>query len=179
MFLFAARSTPGTNPRTNMKHYELMYIAPLKMGTEESDAAVPDKVRAMLSDQGAKITMEEDLGKRKLAFPVNHARYGTYVVMEFDLEPEKLGKINEWFRLSSDILRAQLIAKKLKTPEQLAREKAFQEKLARKQQARADALETEAKAGQEESPAEPAPKPTELPDLDKKLEEILEREMVK
>jgi small subunit ribosomal protein S6 len=161
-----------------MKHYELMYIIPVKIGQEDSDSSVQDKVRTMLQAEGAKLTHEEDMGKRKLAYPVNHVRHGSYVLVEFDFDSEKIAKLNEWFRLSPDVLRHQLIAKKLKSPEQLAREKAFQEKLQRKQQARAEAEQAEAK-GEPIEERQPPVKPTELPDLDKRLEEILEREMVK
>jgi len=161
-----------------MKHYELMYIIPLKVGQEDNND-VQEKVHQMLSNETAKITLEESLGKRKLAYPINHVRHGTYVVTEFDIEPDKLSKIQSWLRLSADILRSQLITKKLKTPEQIAREQALQEKLMKKQiKANEDQkAEAAAKAGTEPVPTTMAS--AELADLDKKLEEILEQEIVK
>ncbi|HLD86072.1 MAG TPA: 30S ribosomal protein S6 [Patescibacteria group bacterium] len=160
-----------------MKHYELMYILPLKVGQEEGTEA-QEKIHSMLTAEEAKITLEENLGKRKLAYPINRVRHGIYAVTEFDLEPTKLSKIQEWLRLSSDVLRAQLIIKKLKTPEQVAREQALQEKLMKKQLKAAEAQKTEA-TQREAAMATPAIQPTELADLDKKLEKILEQEIVK
>lgn len=157
-----------------MNHYELMYIIPLKLEGEDS-TAVADKVRAWLLTEGAKITFEEALGKRKLAYPIKHIRHGSYVVLEMDIDPAKVARVNEWFRLSSEVLRAQLVSKKLKSPEQLAREKAFQEKLARLHAARAEA---EAKPAGEAPKAEVKPK-VKLEELDQKLEQILGEEMVK
>jgi small subunit ribosomal protein S6 len=155
-----------------------MYIVPLKAGTEES-TTTQEKVRAMLQAEGAKITLEDAMGKKKLAYPIDHIRHGSYVVIECDLEPGLVKKVSDWLRLSSEILRFQIIAKKLKTPEQLAREKAFQEKLARLHAQQAIAT---AKSEPETVTAEPAIKPTEktkiqLDELDQKLEQILEEEV--
>ncbi len=160
-----------------MKHYELMYIIPVKMGDDDS-SQVQDKVRAQLTAEGAKLTHEESLGKRKLAYPVDHVRHGTYVVAEFNLEPEKLVKISDWFRLSAEVLRAQVVSKKLKSPEKLAREHALQEKLAREHAA--EDAEAERTAGGSAAPAEEKAKPARrLEDLGKKIDEILEQELVK
>ncbi len=162
-----------------MKHYELMYILPVKAGSEE-DSALVDKVRAMLQNEGATITSETNLGKKKLAYPIKSLRHGSYILVEFDLPAEKLNRLNNWFRLSTEILRSQIISKPLKSPEQLAREKAFQEKLMKLQD-------------KENTDKEPAPKTLEktgtkeskdaasvqFDDLDKKIEEILEQEIVK
>jgi len=158
-----------------MKHYEIMYIIPVKIG-EDQALAVQEKVHAMLVGEGANITSEENLGKRKLAYPIDHIRHGTYVVAEFDLDPAKLAKVNDWFRLSSEVLRAQILSKQVKNPEQLAREKAFQEKLS-KLQAKSEVVEEKESESTKKS-NNPSPK-VKLDELDKKLEEILGKEVVK
>lgn len=157
-------------------HYEIMYIVPLKAGVEESSAA-QEKVHAMLQAEGAKITLEDALGKRKLAYPINHIRHGSYVVMEFDLETDKLQKVSDWLRLNSEILRYQILTKKVKSPEQLAREKAFQEKLARMHAQAAEEEKVEAEVVVEEKPKEVVKADIKLDELDKKLEQILEEEV--
>lgn len=163
-----------------MKHYELMYILPVKVGVDD-DKAIQDKIKAMLVAEGAAITAEDSLGKRKLAYPINSIRHGSYTVIEMDLEPAKLQKIQTWFRLSSEILRSQIIVKKVKTAEQIAREKAIQARVA-KDEAMANMAEAEAK--KEETPAPSKETITDdktavhLDDLDKKLAKILEKEIV-
>lgn len=159
-----------------MNHYEIMYIIPLKIEGDDP-TLVQDKVRAMLQAEGAKIAQEDALGKRKLAYPIRHVRHGSYVVIECDMEPTNVKRISEWFRMSSEVLRAQIITKKLKTPEQLAREKAFQEKLARLHAAK---LEQAALPTPSAASAKTTDKPkVKLEELDQKLEQILEQEMVK
>lgn len=160
-----------------MKHYELMYIIPLKVGQDDNND-IQEKVHSMLISEGANITMEENLGKRKLAYTINHIRHGTYVVTEFDLESNKLPKVQSWLSLSGDILRSQLISKAVKSPEQLAREQALQEKLMKKQIKFNESQKTEA-AKTEEGVGAHSMAPAELADLDKKLEEILEQEVIK
>ena len=158
-----------------MNHYEIMYIIPLKIEGDEP-TTVQDKVRAMLQAEGAKITQEDALGKRKLAYPIQHVRHGSYVVIECDIEPNNVKRVHDWFRLSSEILRAQIVSKELKSPERLAREKAFQEKLARLHASKVE--ETPHTRQPSDAKVEEKPK-IKLEELDKKLEEILGQEMVK
>jgi len=163
----------------NMKHYELMYILPVKVGVDD-DQAIHDKIKAMLMSEGAEVTSENNMGKRKLAYPINNVRHGSYMVIEMEIEPLKLAKIQNWLRLSSEILRSQLINKQVKTIEQIAREKAIQERVA-KDEALANLAETvETKV---EAPHMAKTKPVDktavqLDDLDKKLAKILEQEIV-
>jgi len=161
-----------------MKHYELMYIIPVKAGSED-DSSIQDKVRSMLQQEGATITKDEVLGKRKLAYPIKNLRHGNYIVMELDLDTQAVSRVNNWFRMSPDILRSQLVVKLLKTPEQEAKEKAFREKLQKlqlKETADENQSDKPTPAG-EDKPATSGP--VQLEDLDKKLEKILEQEIVK
>ncbi|MFZ5391181.1 MAG: 30S ribosomal protein S6, partial [Patescibacteria group bacterium] len=152
---------------------------PVNAGNEE-DTALEDKVRAMLKDEGAVITTETNLGKKKLAYPVKGLRHGSYILVEFDLPAEKLDRINSWFRMSTEILRSQIITKPVKSPEQLAREKAFQEKLMRlqaKEAADKEPAKEDTNTAEIKTPTTSGP--VQFDDLDKKIEEILEQEIVK
>ena len=108
-----------------------MYIVPLKMNDDETNTSTKDKARAMLLNEGAQITKEETMGKRKLAYPIDQVRHGIYVTVECDLEPSKIKRVNDWFRLSTEILRSQIINCHPKSEAQLAKQKALQDKLAK------------------------------------------------
>lgn len=156
-----------------------MYILPVKVGVDD-DQSIHDKIKAMLVSEGAQITSEDNMGKRKLSYPINNVRHGSYMVIEMDVEPSKIIKIQNWLRLSSEILRSQLIIKQVKTVEQIAREKAIQERVAKDEALANMAETTETK---EAAPAKVAAKPADktavhLDDLDKKLAKILEQEIV-
>ncbi|MFA4936836.1 MAG: 30S ribosomal protein S6 [Patescibacteria group bacterium] len=155
-----------------MNHYELLYIIPLKMESDSIDPTA-EKVNSLLKQLGATITLQDNLGKRKLAYPIKHVRYGYYVLTEFDLDSEPLKKLERELTLSTDVLRYQILRKKIKSQERLAEEKALQDKL-KSQHLREETkmAETEAKVVSKETT-------TKIDDLDKKLEEILENEIVK
>src|SRR5258706_12020291 len=129
-YLYLKRFFFNQTLQTLMQHYEIMYIVPLKV-TGDDPGAVQDKVRTMLQAEGAHVSHEESLGKRKLAYPIDHVRHGHYVVLECDLPADKVKPVNDWFRLSPEILRAMVITKKVKSPAQLERERTLQAKLAR------------------------------------------------
>ena len=158
-----------------MNHYEIMYIVPLKV-TGDDPTAVQDKVRAMLLTEGAAITREESLGKRKLAYPIDHIRHGSYVVLECDLPGDKVKKIDDWFRLSPEVLRALIVSKKVKSPAQLERERALQAKLAKMHAKEEEAAKVVDEPAPSHTTAPEQPK-VNLEELDKKLERILEEEV--
>lgn len=163
-----------------MNHYELLYIIPLKINTEENPEPIINKVTKIINDLGGEITFQENLDKKKLAYPIKQIRYGFYILVEFNLLGKSLKKLERELRLSADIIRFQVVRKKIKSPAELAQEKALQDKLkARhaKEEIEADVLakeklnKAEFKKASEES--------TKIDDLDKKLEEILEQEIIK
>ncbi len=54
---------------------------------------------------GAKVTRNESLGKIKLAYPIKHQRHGTYVLVHFEVEPSVVAGIDRMLRLSDEVLR--------------------------------------------------------------------------
>ncbi len=164
----------------NMNHYELLYIIPLKINTEENPEPVINKISGFITSLGGEITLHENLDKKKLAYPIQHIRYGYYILIQFNMTGEGLKKLARELSLSADIIRHQIVRKKIKSPEVLHQEKALQDKLKAKH-ARED-MEDE-KVAKEKIDKITAKKPvaesTRIDDLDKKLEEILEQEIVK
>jgi len=163
-----------------MSHYEIMYIIPVKV-TEDSPEPIQQKVRVAIEQLGGTITREELWGKRKLAYPINKVRHGTYIIIEADINTAKIQELNNWFRLSTDILRAQILAVEPLNEKQLARQQALQQKLA-KINAQHDLLtkQEEASKAEETTTVKTHEKPKiKLEELDSKLDSILEQEMVK
>ncbi|MFH1867001.1 MAG: 30S ribosomal protein S6 [Patescibacteria group bacterium] len=157
-----------------MNHYELLYIVPLKMDEETVEPTI-EKINSLLKELEAEITLQQNLGKRKLAYPIKQVRYGYYVLSEFNLEPTALKTIERELSLAGDVIRFQIVRKKIKTDEQVAREKALKDKI------KIHKLHEESQAAVSASAAAKpvAPSATKIDDLDKKLEEILKNEIVK
>jgi len=68
-------------------------------------------VKKELSQQGAKILKEDDLGERELAYLVKKESRGHYHYFELELEPSAVEVLDKTFKLSSDILKYLFIRK--------------------------------------------------------------------
>jgi len=118
LFIFMSKAKTSQIP-----HYELLYIVSNKYSEEEIKPIIA-KVNKLIVDNEGKITNSQEWGKKKLAYPIQHFNYGYYNLVEFDCGGEKLKKINKEMRIDSDILRFQIVAKKIKTEkEKLEKEK--------------------------------------------------------
>jgi len=154
-----------------MQRYELMYILPPTL-TENEVPATTEKISTLLKDNGAEISQEVDLGKKRLAYPINHHQYGYYRLLEMSSEPSNIAKMNNALRLSPHVLRYQIIVKPVKSQATVEREQALKARLAVKRQQRALAAETPAATRYEPTaPQAPTLTPEEL---EKKIEKILE-----
>jgi hypothetical protein len=99
-------------------------------------------------------------------------------LLEFDLESPLLAKVDQTLRLSNDILRHQIVVKRSKTEEEIARAKVIRAKIDSKKAAEEKKSEEKAKAPALSSPVSKMKEPEKdkrvnLKDLDEKLEGIL------
>ena len=103
-----------------MTHYEILFIAPNKF-TDDEAKTVASQVEKIITAGGGQITNSEYWGKKRLAYEIKHNAFGYYGLFEFDLEGANLAKIDSNLRLATDILRHQIVVKKAKTAEDLAK----------------------------------------------------------
>lgn len=88
--------------------YELMFIVPGSL----DDAQVPEvknRVLEMIKAANGDITMEHDMERRRLAYPIKRQTYGHYHLVQFNLEPEALLELDKNLRMDADILRHLII----------------------------------------------------------------------
>lgn len=152
-----------------MHNYELLYIVPNQY-TDEEAKKIKEKIDQMIKSFDGVISHEEDLGKKKLAYPIKQVAHGYYFLTEFELEDgRKLKEINNFLRLDKEILRAQIITKKKLTEEEIEKNKKRAEAKA-KFEARTEKTETKSVRTSE---AKNETKKVDIKNLDEKLEEIL------
>ena len=159
-----------------IEHYELLYIITANFTAEEIKPVIA-KVESLIKDNGGEITKTGELGKIKFAYPIKHQSHGYYQLAEFNLPTAKLKTINTALTLAPEILRFLAIKQKIKTEKEIAQEKAFQEKLAKRKGEEIEKI----KAEQEEIKEKPKKTKAEkvsLEDLDKKLDEILDTDNI-
>jgi len=109
-----------------VSHYELLYIIPVKYTVEELPA-VNDKVKSILAEYGCQITYEEEMGKKKLAYPIKGVYHGFYFIVEFNMDTDKLIRLNRALQLMPEILRHLVVTKKEKTKEEITKERSRRE----------------------------------------------------
>jgi small subunit ribosomal protein S6 len=146
-------------------HYELLYLISNKFSEDEVKPII-EKINSIIVNNQGKITLTEDLGKKRLAYPIKGFRYGYYNLVEFDLVGENLINVDRALRMMNEVLRHQIVTKVVKTAEQIAQDKKIAEKIA----ARTVKEEKEVKEKIKETDKEKV----DLKDLDEKLDKILE-----
>jgi small subunit ribosomal protein S6 len=92
--------------------YELLYIIPAKY-TDAEVTALVEKISGIVTAAGGTIAETHNLGKRKLAYPINGVRNGDYILSYFESETEVASKLNLTLRLSTDIVRHLIVERDL------------------------------------------------------------------
>lgn len=143
-----------------------MYIIGSQVGDEEI-AALTDEVRKFIESSGGLIERYEELGKKKLAYPIKKTKIGHYAVAAFSAPADKINEIEHRIRTSQGIIR-HLIVNMDEAMVRLEKDRIEQSKLKRRIP---------------EAPfaAKPAAKPArkiEI-DLDAEIEKALEGDSIK
>ena len=149
---------------TGMPKYELMYI----VGSQVSDDEIPkvtQEVKKYIQDGGAQVEKQEELGKRKLAYPVKKSKNGYYVVVNFDSDPGKVNEIEHKIRTFPSVIRHLIV----NMDEALVRMEKD-----RKAQAQLKLVRPQVEITKEQVPAKPERK-IQI-DLDAEIEKALESE---
>lgn len=165
---------------TRIGTYELVVIIPATYSDEEAPT-LKQKVNDLLVSLGAKVTEREDLGKRKLAFPIKHIRQGFYELYKFEGPKTILQKIDQELGLLPEVLRHLVTIRTVRTKEQLEAEAALRERIQQKRMAAEEKAVAERqvkeletmKASEATKPAEPT-REVSPEELTKKLDELLD-----
>jgi len=158
-----------------MNHYELLYITSVGLDDKGREEVV-QKVGSIISQEGNKITKQEDWGKRKLSYEINHEQHGWYMLAEFDAEKSALKKIEKNISLAPEVIRYLLVEKPVKTEEQLMKEKKIKEEAEARAKQKIEEIRPEETLDKKKE-EKPVGKKISLEDLDKKLDEILEEDI--
>ena len=91
-----------------LNDYEVTYI--LRPALE--DAEVEERANAIaeiVRGQGGEPNAPERLGKKRLAYEIDDAREGNYVVMQFKAAPGVSKELDRQLKLHEDVLRALIV----------------------------------------------------------------------
>lgn len=91
-----------------MRTYELMFIVQPNLD-EEGLAALVERVQQAITSNGGEIVKVEDMGRRRLAYPINHHSEGHYILIHTGLERPAMIELERTLKLSEDVLRFLLV----------------------------------------------------------------------
>jgi|GEM_PF-380629 len=94
-----------------MNHYEFLGILNGTFADTEVGSLV-SQIEETIKKHAETIHYTQNLGRRKLAYPIKHQGHGTYVLIEFDAPGEAIKKLDRLFRLTNELLRHCIVRRK-------------------------------------------------------------------
>jgi len=84
--------------------YETVFILTPVLSEDQAKEAVK-KYKDLVKSAGGKIQHQENWGLKKLAYPIQKKSTGFYNLLEFDIAPDQIDKLETEFRRDERILR--------------------------------------------------------------------------
>jgi small subunit ribosomal protein S6 len=159
-------------------NYELACILSPKIMDKELESEI-GKIDKILSDNKVDNFEKNVWGKKELAYPINNFLDGYYVQYNFISEPEGISKIDSKLRLEEKVIRFLLIKQE---PEKENKKAGKKDKKAKKVEKNEEIKETEKveeikEVKEEKIKVEKEEKIKNKDDFDKKLDEVLGKDL--
>ena len=86
-----------------MRHYEIVFL----MHPDQSDQtqSVLNKFSSVITDSGGKVHRSENIGRRKLAYPIQDQFKASYALMNVECNQKALDEIKSSFKFNDSIFR--------------------------------------------------------------------------
>jgi small subunit ribosomal protein S6 len=84
--------------------YEVVFIIDPGAGDDEV-MRLSEAVQKIITSQGGVITKTEVMGRRQLAYEINHKKDGTYVLLEVEGSGAEIAELERRMRVNDQILR--------------------------------------------------------------------------
>ncbi len=119
--------------RGSVNQYEIavLYHPDLEIDMEKASK----KVEKIITDNGGKITKSDNWGKRKLAYTIKKLDHAVYVFYTVDMPGENVGKVEQIFNITDEIIRFLITRPDLKA---MAKAEALKAEKAKKAAERGD-----------------------------------------
>ena len=90
-------------------NYEVMFIINSTL-TEDAIKAAVEKFTGLIAKNG-EVTKVEEMGKRRLAYPIMKMSEGYYVLVEFTSNPEFPKELDRVLNISDEVIRSLITVK--------------------------------------------------------------------
>ncbi|MDR2772807.1 MAG: 30S ribosomal protein S6 [Elusimicrobiota bacterium] len=85
-------------------NYECTFICSPDLPVKQVEE-LAEKVKKIIENAKGNVKTVQQLGKRKLAYPINKCREGSYVYMEISGDGAMINVVENSFRLNDDVIR--------------------------------------------------------------------------
>ena len=100
-----------------MRYYEIVYIVDPNLENNVLEKTMI-KIGNELEKTKAKIINHRDWGKKRLAYKVSNQKYGSFILLQFEIEDlNKMKEFDSWLKLNSLVLRHMTVSL-MQKPEQ-------------------------------------------------------------
>lgn len=86
-----------------MTQYEVAVL--YDPGLEVDLSKAEDRVKKIITDNGGKITADDNWGKRKLAYKIKGNEHAIYVFYTVELPPETVQKVESTLNITDEVVR--------------------------------------------------------------------------
>ncbi len=87
-----------------MRHYENLVIVKPTLTEEETKSQIA-AIEDVITSNGGEIKICNDMGIRKLAYPIEKNARGYFYVIYFTMEPKNIAEIERRYRINEELLR--------------------------------------------------------------------------
>jgi small subunit ribosomal protein S6 len=87
-----------------MNHYETLFVVKPTLTEEEIKSQI-ERVKAVLEKEGAELVATDDMGMRKLAYPVQKNNRGYYTVLFFKAKGDTIAELERNLRINEEVIK--------------------------------------------------------------------------
>ena len=138
-----------------MSNYESTFISSPELPAEKLDEIV-EKIKKIVETSGGKILVTQQLGRKRLSYPIKKFREGNYVYMELTGTGEMVASIETFYKVNDTIIRYLTVKAEKKKPVRVAAQVVKPEQAVAAPEASAQP-ETSPKPAEQANPAEVKP----------------------
>ncbi len=102
--MLKAKKRWAINQRKLMNFYETLFVVKPTL-TEEEITAQINKIKDVLTKENAELIVEDVLGMRKLAYPVDKHLRGYYTVLYYKAEGSSIAEIERNLKINENIIK--------------------------------------------------------------------------
>jgi small subunit ribosomal protein S6 len=93
-----------------LRDYEVLYIVRADFDDEKVQDVVR-RVNTLIERSGGTPERTNLWGKRKLAYEVKHQKEGSYVLQDFQLDPDRVPELEAGLKITEEVLRHLIVRK--------------------------------------------------------------------